>query len=320
MTRQRNRSRGWCFTINNYVPENLLQIFEAGADYIAFGFEVGDSGTPHIQGYLWFENPIEQEVAEWLFPVIGERAKADGSSRHHVEAQKARDPKRAYIYTMKEGCWYEFPDKDARPEQGHRSDMENLITRIQKGETLDALMSDYPVQVTMYRNKLETLINSRPIDKSSKCEVIVYMKKKEDILNWMDEHYDDKKILYCTEERDLYEYNDSYDAVCYNGSMDQFKLGQLVRHKPLLVRNGFQTKNILPKVFIFVDLFFSDRSDLTAYIKFVKDLPDNLGTEVSGVILAKPPGDTVSGKKKRGETNKMLGDILNYLDKKYEDP
>ncbi len=44
----------WCFTLNNYTDtewkrlENILDI----ASYAILGKEVGDSGTPHIQGYV----------------------------------------------------------------------------------------------------------------------------------------------------------------------------------------------------------------------------------------------------------------------------
>lgn len=54
-------SRHWCFTVNNPVREEdaFLQDWkDAGATYIIFQRERGDSGTEHYQGYLEFGRTI----------------------------------------------------------------------------------------------------------------------------------------------------------------------------------------------------------------------------------------------------------------------
>lgn len=43
----------WVFTVNNY--ETLLDPEEMGCKYLVYSEEVGESGTPHLQGYLEFE-------------------------------------------------------------------------------------------------------------------------------------------------------------------------------------------------------------------------------------------------------------------------
>ncbi|QQL09576.1 replication associated protein [Marmot associated feces virus 5] len=45
----------WCFTLNNYVEEDCTSIqawAEQEAKYWIIGREVGESGTPHLQGYI----------------------------------------------------------------------------------------------------------------------------------------------------------------------------------------------------------------------------------------------------------------------------
>ncbi len=51
-----SRSTKWCFTLNNYEPhevESLRAIAQTlKVKYLIFGYEKGESGTPHLQGYI----------------------------------------------------------------------------------------------------------------------------------------------------------------------------------------------------------------------------------------------------------------------------
>lgn len=51
----------WCFTLNNYSKEeysSIVSIFDSKAKLYIIGDEVGDSGTPHLQGYVEFKTKI----------------------------------------------------------------------------------------------------------------------------------------------------------------------------------------------------------------------------------------------------------------------
>lgn len=47
-------SRGWCFTLNNYTSCEHAELLGAESVYLCIGEEVGESGTPHLQGYIYF--------------------------------------------------------------------------------------------------------------------------------------------------------------------------------------------------------------------------------------------------------------------------
>jgi len=52
-----SRSRSWCLTVNNWTVDQLAALKGlTGVTYGVMGREVGESGTPHLQGYLRLTN------------------------------------------------------------------------------------------------------------------------------------------------------------------------------------------------------------------------------------------------------------------------
>lgn len=85
------KSRKYCFTINNYeskVIDNLME--QWNKDKYIMGREVGESGTPHIQGYVEFANPRSFNALKKIIPTA------------HIEKAKG-SRKDNYIYCAKDG-------------------------------------------------------------------------------------------------------------------------------------------------------------------------------------------------------------------------
>ena len=100
--------RNCCFTVNNYSPEDEQELKSLGpkglVKFIIFGKEVGESGTPHLQGYA--ETSTVRAFSTWK-RIIGERA-------HLERAKGTRSQNKAYC--SKDGDVFQFPEGDI-PEE-----------------------------------------------------------------------------------------------------------------------------------------------------------------------------------------------------------
>lgn len=144
------RYRHWCFTLNNYTDDDIveLQSFAAKARYYVAGKEVGDSGTPHLQGFVSFQH---QQRVEKLQLVC--------SGRCHWEV--ARDVLRSIEYCKKDGDFEEIgvPVAKLRPGQGKRTDLHDLRDAINEGERcLKKLRQDFPASCARYPNFVTQLL------------------------------------------------------------------------------------------------------------------------------------------------------------------
>lgn len=95
---QGTKCKHWCFTINNHtkadgrlIDENLGRF-----TYLVCGSEVGDNGTPHIQGYVVFKNRVRKTAVKKIFP------------RAHLEAKSVHSTYQECIdYCTKDGDFTE---------------------------------------------------------------------------------------------------------------------------------------------------------------------------------------------------------------------
>lgn len=97
----KGRGRNWCYTLNNYTEDditNLLNLFDTRDDvgYHIFGEEIGEEGTPHLQGYIRFTKALRFANVK---TILGDRA--------HIEQRRGTD-KQAADYCKKDGKYHEF--------------------------------------------------------------------------------------------------------------------------------------------------------------------------------------------------------------------
>lgn len=107
----------WVFTLNNFTDQDVEHLSHLGASlaasnlkYLVFGREVGDSGTPHLQGFVLFSRSVRLTNVRALI-----------SARGHFEAARGSNDQAA-TYCKKDGDFEEYGSYAS--EQGKRNDFE----------------------------------------------------------------------------------------------------------------------------------------------------------------------------------------------------
>lgn len=98
-------------------------------NYLVMGEEKGDSGTPHLQGYVELKNPATVLGLKRMF-----------SNRMHVEARRGT-PAEAAKYCKKDGKFWETGEIS---NQGARSDISNLYQMVIDGKNDQEIQAEMP--------------------------------------------------------------------------------------------------------------------------------------------------------------------------------
>lgn len=141
ITKSTNMPNGryYCFTINNWTPEELLVLrvqAAAEARYICWQQEVGALGTPHLQGYVEYS---KTRSLMWM--------KANGfPNRTHFEKRQgsraeAREYTRKVDGTEVPGTWEEH---GIWAEQGDRIDLVRAVQMVREGKSDREIIEEAP--------------------------------------------------------------------------------------------------------------------------------------------------------------------------------
>lgn len=140
------RYRSCCYTLNNYTDDDVTRLQNyAGVKYHVFGKEVGESGTPHLQGYIVFS---KQLTFNQVRNIVGNRA--------HVERTKGT-PQEASNYCKKDGSFFE---KGELPQPGTRNDLQLAVSLLRESGSLRRVATELPATFIRYHRGLSALIDT----------------------------------------------------------------------------------------------------------------------------------------------------------------
>lgn len=161
-----SKARGYCFTINNWQESDLeqCQALASRAQYIIVGKEVGDEGTPHLQGYIYFRVQTQFNTVKKALP------------RAHIEAAQG-SPQQNYEYCSKQEVIYESGD---RPMQGKRTELDAAVEDVKKeikagsSRPMKRIAEDHPNTFVKFHKGLIALANELVEPRREIPEVVVY--------------------------------------------------------------------------------------------------------------------------------------------------
>lgn len=146
-----SQGKRWCFTLNNYTDNEYNHFIDIPCKYLIIGKEVGENGTPHLQGYIVFE------TNKRLSAVKRE------NNRAHWELARG-DTASNVTYCSKDG---NFLEKGVRPKS--RADLalvqhdkwKDVIRSAKEGRAQDEYPREYiqynSTILRLYEPRLETL-------------------------------------------------------------------------------------------------------------------------------------------------------------------
>ncbi len=122
------RGRGWCFTWNNYTNYTGQRLCEPAAYEVHQSEIAPTTGTPHVQGYVYFKNARKLAQVKALLPAGVRLTVADGTAdqnRVYCTREDKRDPL---------GTVGEYGTMPGAP--GERMDLKRLKTDLDAGMSL----------------------------------------------------------------------------------------------------------------------------------------------------------------------------------------
>lgn len=155
------RVRGYCFTVNNYTDDDIVEIFctyhngegdtvyhKTDCTYIIYGFEVAPTtGTPHLQGYIHFSQP---KTMKYVINLI---------QRASLKEAKATGDKfqQRWEYCKKSGNYVEYGDP---PKQGVDNDYTKVLQSIEEGVSYKELFKLYPKYMLYHSRNVANYIEN----------------------------------------------------------------------------------------------------------------------------------------------------------------
>jgi len=121
------RSRSFCFTCNNWTDAHKALIADLDTTYSIYGEEVGESGTPHLQGFLHFKSARTETSIRKKLPGF------------HIEI--SRSVEASITYCKKDGRVTELGDP---PAQGSRTDISAVCDMVKKKRSLKDIAEEHP--------------------------------------------------------------------------------------------------------------------------------------------------------------------------------
>lgn len=159
----------WCFTLNNYSEDDEVRIKGLMLEpknkvvYVVYGKERGESGTPHLQGFIAFGVRKQRKL---VCKLLGGHAFVEGARG---------TPHQASEYCKKDGDFWErgnLPEEKKR--QGSRTDILRAKELIDDGgSTMDVAEEDFATYLK-YQRALDVYARAVVAPRDYKTQMVIF--------------------------------------------------------------------------------------------------------------------------------------------------
>lgn len=118
-----SKARAYTFTLNNPSPQNKEDVKQIDCKYLVCGEEEGESGTPHLQGYVQFPSPRSFNAVKKLF-----------SGNPHLEVAKGTGAQNLAYCTKEGNILVQRGTMPQDPKQAGAAYWEDMLEKIKTGK------------------------------------------------------------------------------------------------------------------------------------------------------------------------------------------
>lgn len=135
----KKQHRGWVFTVNNFTEDDIQNVESLECQAMKAGREKGASGTPHIQGAVYFKEKKSMKAVSELLP------------RAHLEVMKGDWDQQDYC--LKDG---DIIREHGTVAQGARNDLVAFRNAILARKTDLELLEEFPSMMARFPRFVDT--------------------------------------------------------------------------------------------------------------------------------------------------------------------
>lgn len=192
------QGKKWCFTINNYTPEDLELIKKWGI-YGGAQCERGEiNGTPHIQGFVVFASNIREKAFRKMRPGMHTelmRGTIEDSEKYCSDLETRIEGTEPFV-------WGERPVN----RQGARTDLDDAVEAMRSAvggvrSRIDAAIDAQPSTVAKYARGLETIAQSLVRRGVTAMAPPVWRPWQAELVTTLEQTPDDRHILWFQDDQ-----------------------------------------------------------------------------------------------------------------------
>lgn len=156
----------YCWTLNNWTPlerQQILDINESKVQYLCLAEEVGEQGTPHLQGYIQLKARVKYTTMTNSWPgwtrvhFMQHTMGSDTDNYDYIKGPYTKNGKNKPI----NDTFIEKGERINMGRKGARNDLKEIKEAIDRGESYDDICETHFKEAAMYSRFIKERVQAR---------------------------------------------------------------------------------------------------------------------------------------------------------------